>query len=154
MPSHSLFLRRVIVTVCLSLVATLLLCGTALAGEVTYGDNERRDLDDHNTTYVIRGDGTTHKSGNYFYVPGNKSSEENPLVIILDNVNRTQEGCSPTNSFITIAANNYVIVKLRGTINATGGGNEATRHVRGRLRPVPRIRSHGTERYHLALARG
>ena len=47
------------------------------------------------------------------------------------------------------------LVKITGgTINATGGSNEATRHVRGRLRPVPRIRWHGTERYHLALARG
>ncbi|MBR3327906.1 MAG: hypothetical protein IKG22_11355 [Atopobiaceae bacterium] len=57
-------------------------------------------------------------------MPGNKSSEENPLVIILDNVNRTQEGCSPTNSFVTIAANNYVIVKLRGTNTIVGGEEE------------------------------
>ena len=99
----------------------VLMGGTAQAGEVVYRDDEKHDLNDPGTTYIIRCDGTQHKSGNYFSVPANCSSEENPIVIILENVNRTQADCSPGGSFINIWSGNYVIVKLRGENTVVAG---------------------------------
>ena len=81
--------HRILATPCLALIATTLLCGTAVAGEVECADDERKDLSDHGTTYVIRGDGSEYKSGNYFYVPKDSSSAENPLTIVLADVNRS-----------------------------------------------------------------
>ena len=104
----------------------VLMGGTAQAGEVVYRDDEKHDLNDPGTTYIIRGDGTQHKSGNYFSVPANCSSEENPIVIILENVNRTQADCSPGGSFINIWSGNYVIVKLCGE-NTVVAGERARR---------------------------
>ncbi|MBP3884400.1 MAG: hypothetical protein J6D54_05620 [Olsenella sp.] len=116
--------HRILATLCLALIAATLLCGTAVAGEVECADDERKDLSDHSTTYVIRGDGSEHKSGNYFYVPKDSSSAENPLTIVLADVNRSQAGCDPSHSFITIAEGNYVIVRLRGTNTIVGGEQE------------------------------
>lgn len=103
----------------LFLVISCLLPARALADEVVYSDDDRKDLNDASVTYIIRGNGpgsdNLHKSGNYFYVPAGTSSEDNSLTIILENVNRSQDGCNPQHSFIDICNNNYVIVKLRGT---------------------------------------
>ena len=85
------------------------------AASTTYNDDDKKDLDDPNTVYTLKGSGSCKKDGNYFTVPSDKSSESDPIVIILDNVNRSQDGKSPDSSFITIKSGNYVIVKLRGT---------------------------------------
>ncbi|MBR3234659.1 MAG: Ig-like domain repeat protein [Atopobiaceae bacterium] len=86
----------------------------AFAGTVTYSDDASATLDDPGTTYILLGDGSEHKNSNYFTVPSDKSSEANPIVVILDNVNRSQEGEDPDSSFLTIDSGNYVIIKLRG----------------------------------------
>ncbi len=83
-------------------------------GTKEYKDTDKKTFDDPGTTYIIHGQGSLKKDGNYFTVKSNKSSEGNPIVIILDNVNRSQEGKSPDKSFITIESGNYVIIKLRG----------------------------------------
>ena len=85
-----------------------------MASETTYDDDSKKNLDDPDVTYRIVGNGEKHVNGNYFTVPKDKSSESNPIVIILDNVYRSQIDKSPDNSFITIEKGNYVIVKLRG----------------------------------------
>lgn len=57
-------------------------------------------------------------------MPKDSSSAENPLTIVLADVNRSQAGCDPSHSFITIAEGNYVIVRLRGTNTIVGGEQE------------------------------
>ena len=94
--------QHILVALLAAFVATVLLGSTALAGEVVCRDDEKHDLTDPSTTYIIRGDGTQHKSGNYFNIPRDCSSEEHPIVIILENVNRTQAGCDSGGSFINM----------------------------------------------------
>lgn len=90
--------------------------GLVLAdGTVQYDDDDKAELKDPNTTYIIKGSGTLHKDGNYFTVPADVSSSDHPLTIILDNVNRSQSGKSPDSSYITIQSGNYVVIKLRGS---------------------------------------
>ncbi len=100
------------------------------AGTTVYNDGEKQTLNNPDTTYIIQGNGQNgagldgNEDGDYFTVPENSSSEGRPITIILDNVNRSQEGKSPDSSFLTIESGNYVIVKLRGTNYIKAGKDE------------------------------
>ncbi len=111
--------RRMLLSILVVLSLGLLMPSRALAGEVVYDDTEKKDLDNPDNTYVIRGDGPGEDQrktdGDYFTVPKDKSSADRPITIILDNVNRSQSGKSPDSSFITIKSGNYVVIKLRGS---------------------------------------
>lgn len=117
-------LQHALFSLMITLLAVCVLEGEALAGEKVFADTEKQSLDDPGTTYVLRGSGSLQTDGDYFTVPSGKSSEDRPIVIILDNVNRSQEGKSPDKSFITIDKDNYVIVKLRGN-NVIKAGEDA-----------------------------
>ena len=111
--------RHILLGILVALALSLLLPAYALASEVVYQDTDKKDLDNPDNTYVIRGNGPGEDQrktdGNYFTVPKDKSSADKPITIILDNVNRSQSGKSPDSSFITIKSGNYVIIKLRGS---------------------------------------
>ena len=96
----------------------------ALAKTVTYKDTDnKKELDNPGTTYVIQGDGKSHKGDNHFTVPSDSSSEGHPIRITLKNVNVSQDGQDPSYAFITIEEGNYVIISLEGTNTITGGEN-------------------------------
>ena len=121
MAKHGQAACRAALMIAAALMLAALLPAWALADEVTYTDTDKKNLDNPDNTYVIKGDGVEDVNGNYFTVPDNKSSESEPIVIILDNVNRSQAGKSPDGSFIKIGKGNYVIVKLRGANRIVAG---------------------------------
>ncbi len=84
------------------------------ASTTVFQDDACATLNDPDTTYVLQGGGSCREDGNYFTVSSGASSAAKPLTIILDNVNRSQDGKSPNYSFITIESGNYVIIKLKG----------------------------------------
>ena len=71
-------------------------------GETVLADDAGGTLSDTDTVYVIQGDGTLKNTTNYFNVPEGTSSESDPITIILDDVNYSQENKSPAHSFIHI----------------------------------------------------
>jgi len=93
-----------------------------MAGETKYDDDSKKNLDDPNVTYTIVGSGKERVNGNYFTVPKNKSSESEPIVIILDNVNCSQVDKSPDKSFITIEEGNSAEKQYYGTTSTDGTG--------------------------------
>ena len=117
-------LVNTILSAILIVFAMVLISVPAFASETTYDDDSKKNLDDTDVTYRIVGGGKERVNGNYFTVPKNKSSESEPIVIILDNVNRSQVDKSPDKSFITIEEGNYVIIKLRGKNIIRAGENK------------------------------
>ena len=93
------------------------------ANVVRIPDKNKADLDTPGTQYELYGSGERVKDGNYFTVPDNRSNAGSPIIIVLDNVDRTQSGKSPDNAFINIKPGNYVIIKLRGNNYIESGQN-------------------------------
>lgn len=93
------------------------------ASVVRIRDDDKVNLDTPGTQYELFGSGERVKDGNFFTVPDNRSNEGSPIIIVLDNVNRTQSGKSPDNAFINIKPGNYVIIKLRGNNYIESGQN-------------------------------
>lgn len=108
-------IARAAVVMLLFFICAVLMTARADAATVTFRDSDGGTLSDPDTEYTIKGSGSRKTSTKYFDVPEGKSSQAEPITIILDGVNITQEDKSPDHSFIHIEENNYVIIKLRNT---------------------------------------
>ena len=107
------------ICVTLLLLIGLFLCPGAIsaqaAGETVLSDNEGGTLSDTSTVYVIEGDDTRDVTVNYFNVPKNTGTHDQPVRIVLDGVNITQRDKSPAHSYIHIEENSNVVIELRNS---------------------------------------
>lgn len=110
---RTVFIRRAAMVTLLFFICVGASLVQADAASKTFNDSDGGTISDPDTEYTIKGSGSRITSTKYFDVPEGKSSQSDPITIILDGVNITQEDKSPDHSFIHIEGDNYVIIKLR-----------------------------------------